>query len=165
MWVTRDGEIARGDVVFFYWPSLGRIGHVGIVDEITGDDTFYSWEGNTDVSGGRSGGRVMRQHRSRSTVGKGGGFGIPAYDVVDLSRALPTTVPLRALKLRTPIMRGEDVREIQSMLHKLGEKLAVDGLFGKDTEVAVRNFQKRSGLEADGIVGAITRGALHSAVA
>lgn len=76
---STDRRVTPGLVVFFYWPSLRRIGHVGIVDEVLPDGTFWSWEGNTDEAGGRTGGRVIRQHRSRATVGSGGGFGIPTY--------------------------------------------------------------------------------------
>ena len=44
--------------------------------------------------------------------------------------------------------RGESVKVLQEALH-----LAVDGIFGRITEEAVRAFQRRNGLKADGIVG------------
>lgn len=75
-------RVEVGHVVFYWWASLGRIGHVGLVDEVMSDGSFYAWEGNTDISGGRSGGRVIRQHRNIQTVNlpRGGGFGIPWYE-------------------------------------------------------------------------------------
>ena len=44
--------------------------------------------------------------------------------------------------------RGEDVKYLQS---KLG--ISADGIFGSQTEAAVKAFQGRNGLSADGIVG------------
>lgn len=49
--------------------------------------------------------------------------------------------------------RGNIVWLIQAMLYMKGYKIAVDGIFGKNTDNAVRNFQKANGLSADGIVG------------
>jgi hypothetical protein len=51
--------------------------------------------------------------------------------------------------------RGEAVRKVQSALG-----IAVDGVFGGQTEQAVKRFQKRKGLGADGVVGPRTRDAL-----
>lgn len=47
--------------------------------------------------------------------------------------------------------RGEMVRQIQKALH-----LLADGIFGSQTEEAVKNFQMMNGLKADGIVGPAT---------
>lgn len=47
--------------------------------------------------------------------------------------------------------RGEMVRQIQKTLH-----LLADGIFGSQTEEAVKNFQMMNGLKADGIVGPAT---------
>ena len=47
---------------------------------------------------------------------------------------------------------GDDVRSLQMLL---GIK-PVDGIFGKQTEIAVKNFQESRGLVSDGIVGAKT---------
>lgn len=59
--------------------------------------------------------------------------------------------------------RGTDVRTLQSLLNKTafpGAGLQEDGAFGVKTEVAVRDFQRRSGLTADGIAGRLTVEAL-----
>ncbi len=53
--------------------------------------------------------------------------------------------------------RGEEVRLIQQKLKSLGLYYgAVDGIFGKQTDAAVRSFQRKNGLTADGVAGART---------
>lgn len=60
-------------------------------------------------------------------------------------------------------MSGEDVKALQSDLIALGYscgKWGADGEFGKATEAALEAFQLHHGLEADGIAGPETYGAL-----
>lgn len=52
---------------------------------------------------------------------------------------------------------GEQVKELQRFLNTQGESLIVDGSFGSLTEQAVKRFQSKNGLTADGIVGPITQ--------
>ena len=60
--------------------------------------------------------------------------------------------------------RGEDVRQLQQALNRLGYACGeADGIYGGKTQAAVRAFQRSSGLAADGIVGALTRAALNAA--
>lgn len=67
----------------------------------------------------------------------------------------------RTLYLRSPSMRGDDVRQLQERLSALGFDLGrVDGIFGPRTAAAVREFQANYGLPADGIVGDATLRAL-----
>lgn len=60
---------------------------------------------------------------------------------------------------------GADVVALQQRLRaayrSYAGNLATDGKFGPATEAAVKEFQRRSGLTADGIVGAKTRAALR----
>ncbi|MGR3320827.1 MAG: peptidoglycan-binding domain-containing protein [Pseudooceanicola sp.] len=56
--------------------------------------------------------------------------------------------------------KGADVRKLQEALNKNGAKLKVDGDFGKNTETAVKAFQKKAKLKADGQVGPLTEAAL-----
>jgi hypothetical protein len=59
--------------------------------------------------------------------------------------------------------RGNAVRELQRKLTSLGyDTKGVDGIFGANTEQAVRQFQKDHRLTADGIVGPATKKALES---
>lgn len=64
---------------------------------------------------------------------------------------------VRVLTLTEPIMQGEDVRQVQEALIAAGINVSADGIFGKDTDRAVRQFQQQKGLTADGVVGAQTR--------
>lgn len=64
------------------------------------------------------------------------------------------TLGSRMLYMRRPPMRGDDVRDLQMRLNALGfESGKEDGIFGRATESAVREFQRNAGLPADGIVG------------
>jgi peptidoglycan hydrolase-like protein with peptidoglycan-binding domain len=45
------------------------------------------------------------------------------------------------------------VRPLQQLLRARGHAVAVDGVFGPQTETAVKAFQQSRGLTADGIVG------------
>lgn len=58
--------------------------------------------------------------------------------------------------------KGAEVRTLQEMLNTMAYGLEVDGIFGKATEAAVRDFQQISGLEVDGIAGVKTWAALES---
>ena len=50
-------------------------------------------------------------------------------------------------------MRGTDVYALQELLADLGYVLAVDGIFGSETESLIKGIQKATGLKDDGIVG------------
>ncbi|WP_053070396.1 N-acetylmuramoyl-L-alanine amidase [Alkalihalobacillus pseudalcaliphilus] len=63
----------------------------------------------------------------------------------------------RLLTLRSPNMRGEDVRAVQ---RKIG--VTADGIFGPNTERAVRDFQRKERIAVDGKVGPVTWGRLFS---
>lgn len=56
--------------------------------------------------------------------------------------------------------KGNGVRWVQWWLRLWGYQVSVDGVYGAKTEKAVIAFQKRLGLEADGVVGAVTKNAL-----
>ncbi len=69
------------------------------------------------------------------------------------------------LSAQTPTLywgsSGPDVSNVQSRLRDWGYYSGpVDGVFGNDTAAAVRDFQSRNGLGADGVVGPSTWAAL-----
>lgn len=59
---------------------------------------------------------------------------------------------------------GEAVRDLQRNLSALGYPLVIDGIFGDDTEVVTRAFQRDHGLPADGIAGPRTFAAIGEAL-
>lgn len=60
----------------------------------------------------------------------------------------------RIIFMRRPMIRGEDVAELQSRLNSLGfDSGKVDGIYGPQTETAVVDFQHNRRLAEDGRVG------------
>ncbi len=69
----------------------------------------------------------------------------------------------RLLYLKSPNLRGDDVRQLQKWLNRLGFSTgAVDGIFGPTTEAALIEFQKNAGLTPDGILGPVTLSGFHN---
>lgn len=68
--------------------------------------------------------------------------------------------PGRFLSLNS---QGEAVKQLQLALAALGYKLHGTGFFGTLTEIAVKDFQSLSRLEADGVVGEKTAKAIDAA--
>lgn len=63
----------------------------------------------------------------------------------------------RMLYATRPMMHGDDVRDLQRRLNRLGFDAGYDdGLYGPQTVAAVRDFQLNVGLDVDGIAGAST---------
>ena len=94
----------------------------------------------TDV-GGNHFNHVHFGVRVNGHVNGGGGGGLP--------------------RLTDPFMRGAKIRRIQSWLEALGfGPIDVDGIFGPQTDAAVRRLQQARGLTVDGIVGPQTKAAL-----
>ncbi len=67
----------------------------------------------------------------------------------------------RVLYFKKLPMRGRDIRTLQQKLKRIGVPVEVDGLYGQDTRAAVRWFQRKENLRADGMVGAGTWSALN----
>ncbi len=80
--------------------------------------------------------------------------------VIAVVTAYLTVYPACAQVLRTG-MRGEEVRALQERLVRLGHDLAVDGIFGRETESVVLQIQELAGISADGIVGRQTQEVLR----
>lgn len=85
--------------------------------------------------------------------------GLPATGVCDASTwnilvAAGYRLGDRILYLRRPMLRGDDVADLQYRLSALGfDPGRVDAIFGERTERAVRDFQHNAGLPADGRCG------------
>jgi N-acetylmuramoyl-L-alanine amidase len=69
----------------------------------------------------------------------------------------------RLLVLAAPMLRGDDVAELQGALNQLGFDCGrPDGIFGPATVRALEDFQRNGGLVPDGICGPQTIRTLHS---
>lgn len=85
-----------------------------------------------------------------------------------LATSTPTpSILTRTLKLTDPPLAGADVMQLQQRLSSLGytEVGIPDGVFGRMTDQAVKEFQERNGLVVDGIVGPVTWNVLFSVTA
>lgn len=134
--------------LFLYTQKGGRMTHAGV-------SVGGGWE--VDARGHAYG--VVRRriadtsftHWARLAVREDAGTG---------ESAQPQTPAVRTLRRG---MTGEDVRALQSRLLALGfgvGKAGADGVFGRGTQAAVRQLQKRYALAADGVVGPATRSVL-----
>jgi hypothetical protein len=89
---------------------------------------------------------------------------VPEPTAVPTATPLPTAVPTTNPVGDWPLVQykdtGPEVVAIQYLLRAEGYSLAADGNFGPQTTAAVKNFQQKSGLAVDGIVGPNTWKAL-----
>lgn len=131
-----------GDIVFFKFNTNNRwTNHVGIVTDVM-DSYVYTIEGNTSINSDDNGGAVMKRKRSSNIVG----YGRPAYSASSEDNSRPV------LKRGD---RGPYVKAWQAYLItcKIScGKSGADGIFGRDTENAVRMYQSRKGLPVNGII-------------
>lgn len=65
--LARDG--LPGMLIGIYFPSLGRIGHCGLIERVKGS-LIFSIEGNTNVAGSREGDAVMLKARHKRSIAK-----------------------------------------------------------------------------------------------
>ncbi len=102
------------------------------------------------------------------SVGPVSGNRAPLYTPTKSSpagyRSAPSTAQADAGQLLEMGHRGPAVSRLQDQLNNAGAypPLEVDGKFGPNTDAAVRSFQQRNKLEADGLVGSRTNGAIQS---
>lgn len=141
-----------GAVVFFQWPGMGRIAHVGVVEGVRPDGSIVTIEGNTDEAGGRTGGKVMRKVRRANIAG----YGYPKY----AAAAAPARKVDRLLGITNPPMRGQDVLNVQRALNRLGNHLAETGVYDRATADLVGVFQRNRHIIERG-VGPLTWQALR----
>lgn len=147
-------DLRRGDWVFKV--SGGRASHIGyIVDD----------ELNVIEAKGRDYGVI----KSPLSKGSWNRYGRPSYFKNDIVGAGGETaapsgwIVRRLLKFASPMLRGDDVRELQKRLIARGYacgRSGADGIFGRDTQAAVRAFQGSARLTVDGKAGRQTVTAL-----
>lgn len=132
-----------GDIVLYDWDGDGICDHTGIfIKWIIEGTSFQAWEGNTSFGNNSDGGGVMCRERKKSSVKAFVNPGVVDQEFTPVSDTLE----------KGDI--GASVTNIQKKLYDLGYVLVVDGDFGKETDKAVKQFQKDKGLVIDGKVTA-----------
>ena len=161
------GTPKRGDVIYFFNSSKGRIGHVGIVYKVT-SSKVYTIEGNTSGASTlvTNGGGVKKKSYSLTSTYIDG-YGSVDYSVItgDIGET-PATLKLGDRELKN-YTEGPDVKELQETLISMGYdcgSFGADGEYGDCTEMAVRAFQKDTGVKVNGKYDADTHKALTAAL-
>lgn len=67
---STNEQPAQGDVFGLYYPNLGRIAHVGFVDQWDYGSWVVTVEGNTNAGGGREGHGVYKKRRLKRSIYK-----------------------------------------------------------------------------------------------
>jgi peptidoglycan hydrolase-like protein with peptidoglycan-binding domain len=109
--------------------------------------------------------KLWNLNNPTAKIGEDGGFGPQTENALNKTSAkgfakAPWDSKPRALRLTRPRVEGSDVLRLQEALKKAGFNLVADGEFGPGTDQAVKQFQQKQGLTADGIVGPATLGKL-----
>ena len=132
-----------GDIIYYDWDNSGDADHVGIVENNDGH-MITVIEGN---SGYEPYDRVRRRQ-------------IPLHYGKIFTVVRPNYPKLEQLPFELPLTKLNDdniyVSILQYILYKnniLKSVSDVDGEFGPKTEEAVKEFQEKSDIEVDGIVG------------
>lgn len=163
IWVEDESYIPLpGDYIFFDWQdndvgdNTGHSDHVGIVEKVV-DGVITTIEGN-----------YSNQVKRRTLKVNGKyirGYGVPKYDTDEVEeKPVVTTEPTSKVS-GLPVLKngsmGKPVMALQALLIGYGGETAkivknaggVDGEFGPATDKAVRAYQRKNGLEVDGVVG------------
>jgi len=107
--------------------------------------------------------KLWNKNHSNEKIDEDGGYGPQTEGALNRSPALgferaPWDDKPRTLRLSRPLMEGSDVLTLQQKLKDAGFAISiVDGVFGPGTDKAVKEFQQKNTLVADGIVGPKTR--------
>ena len=162
-WDEPDGELERGDIFFFDHDrerdplkDSKPLDHVAVVIKVEGNYVHYV-DGNGDQSG-----LVLARSRNINTFNFDCAY--PDYYmryVGDEKKAEPVENKTEEWKLPV-LVRGEFGKSVKVLQYILSaEKFnigscGVDGLFGPDTENAVKTYQNAVGLPETGIVDLAT---------
>jgi len=145
-------EPTPGAIVVYYWDEDTQPDHTGLVEVVLENGSFQAIEGNHH-------GMVDRVTRSRAIKEQ---FLTVPYDDAPAPSPLPPSPPgvppfpgycsLGSI--------GNATRLVQQRLKERGWTIAVDGVFGPQTNRIVKSFQAEKGLTVDGVVGPATWDAL-----
>lgn len=147
VWHT-DRNFESGDIIYYDWDISGNADHVGIIEKVS--------NGNLTVIEGNNGNYPNDRVRRREIASDSSliyGYARPKYPVTGSANGSDVNISL-------PTVRNGDTGNVVKILqlalvayeYNIG-KCGADGDFGFDTESAVKQFQKRSCIAVDGIVG------------
>lgn len=169
----KPADALPGDIVIFDFPGGYETDHIGFIraKSNAAKKQIFTIEGNTSSGAGGSqanGGGVYARTRSFGVVES---IWRPAYLPATTTPApAPVEVPVQAVpvveapapapaaapKALTKGSKGAEVKKLQAAL-----KITADGIFGVQTEGAVKAFQLKKGLPVTGVADQATLGRLY----
>lgn len=108
VWFRKNATVSQGagarvgDFFYVYYPNMGRVAHVGIVERVEGD-FIVTIEGNTNTTGARQGNGVYRLRRK---VNGNLYFAHPKYDKSYPSKPKVEEKPSRGEGARPALPKG-----------------------------------------------------------
>ncbi len=149
-------EKSRGEAVVTLQNRLKELGYyAGELSGVFDKETIAAWKMFEGKNGLTADGEASAADQSVL-------YGATAIEAS--VQVTPTPAPTLAPPSRT-LRRGdsgEDVKSVQNRLTELGYYTGkITGNYNAGTQEAVTKFQKKSGIEADGVLGPVTRGALY----
>lgn len=165
----RTGELRRGWLLFirdfdgrepkqYQGDGMGNAWHVGIYTGPGDPEVVHSSETRGGVA--------------KSTLKNAWNMAGPPLAAMaegdDQDVSLADSIPqdtgadnLLRIRRGHPLMTGHYVLDLQHRLNGMGYPVYIDGIYGRETEAAVKRYQSDRGLDADGIVGPLTWAALR----
>lgn len=154
-----------GDLVIFSWSGqkstwingVKTLDHIGIIEKVNSNGTYTTIEGNT---GSTSNGEVKRCTRYASQISCACR---PAYQSEPKIKFSTYKIKMSKLWKGSSKNKKEQVLTLQALLlaygykGKGGKKLTLDGVFGDNTEYALKAFEKARGLNKSGVNGVCER--------
>ena len=149
VWHT-DRNFQSGDIIYYDWDSSGDADHVGIIEKVNGMSLTVIEGNNGNFPNDR-----VRRREINSASSLIFGYARPKYPSVTFRKSSDNTINVFLPTLHKGDS-GNSVKILQAFLiayeYSIGIS-GIDGEFGFDTESAVKQFQKNSEIEVDGIVG------------
>ena len=149
VWHT-DRNFQSGDIIYYDWDVSGDADHVGIIEKVNGMSLTVIEGNNGNFPNDR-----VRRREINSVSSLIFGYARPEYPSVTFRKSSANTINVFLPTLRKGDS-GNSVKILQAFLiayeYSTGTS-GIDGEFGFDTESAVKQFQKNSGISVDGIVG------------
>ena len=154
-----------GDLVIFSWSGnkstwisgVKTLDHIGIIEKVNSDGTYTTIEGNT---GGTKNGEVKRCTRYASQISCACR---PAYKSEPKIKFSTYKIKMSKIWKGSSKNKKEHVLTLQALLlaygykGKDGKNLTLDGVFGDNTEYALKAFEKAKGLDKSGVSGVCER--------